>query len=286
MAPVPLNRCRRAGPQGDCAVHGIAGGILPPPPQVYLSGNYDTSNAALTSMLQNYKAGIDSYVCANVPDNPLHSVKTSPEGLLYFGEVNSQYVTGAAFLVSVHSDYLATYASTLTCGAAVLSPATTFAFSKAQMDYILGVNSARTSYMVGFSPTYPQQAHHRGASNPSIYAQPPFTGCAQTYSLFYSSPDPNPNVHVGAILGGPDAVSCHCHLASLRLISIPLRFIFILNTSICPSPSSPSPSPPSLQTDKYTDLRSNANQNEPTTYINSGAVGVLAKLFTLSSPIM
>ena len=52
--------------------------FCPLPPQVYLSGNYDTSNAALTSMLQNYKAGIDSYVCANVPNNPLHSVKTSP----------------------------------------------------------------------------------------------------------------------------------------------------------------------------------------------------------------
>ena len=55
------------------------------------------------------------------------------EGLLYFGEVNSQYVMNAAFVVSVHSDYLAMYASPLTCGAAVLSPATTFAFSKAQV---------------------------------------------------------------------------------------------------------------------------------------------------------
>ena len=122
------------------------------PPQVYLSGNYDTSNAALTSMLQNYKAGIDSYVCANVPDNPLHSVKTSPEGLLYFGEVNSQYVTGAAFLVSVHSDYLATYASTLTCGAAVLSPATTFAFSKAQVcrDRLISFDNKQTVFASSF----------------------------------------------------------------------------------------------------------------------------------------
>ena len=46
--------------------------------QVYMTGNYDTSNAALTTMLQRHKAGIDYFVCSNVPNNPIHNVKTSP----------------------------------------------------------------------------------------------------------------------------------------------------------------------------------------------------------------
>ena len=76
-----------------------------------------------------------------------------------------------------------------------------------QMNYILGVNLANFSSMVGFGTKYAQQPHHRGSSNPSIHVQPQFTSCGQTFSLYFNTAKPNPNVHIGAIVGGPDNVS-------------------------------------------------------------------------------
>ena len=46
-----------------------------------MSNDYDTTNAALTAMLGRYKAGIDYFVCSNVPNNPMHNVQTSPRQL-------------------------------------------------------------------------------------------------------------------------------------------------------------------------------------------------------------
>lgn len=71
------------------------------------------------------------------------------------------------------------------------------------MDYILGNNPKSLSYMVGFSPKYPQQPHHRAASLPSISAFPHKITCGGGFT-YYSSPNPNPNVATGAIIGGPD----------------------------------------------------------------------------------
>lgn len=59
------------------------------------------------------------------------------------------------------------------------------------------------SYMVGFSNKYPQQPHHRAASLPSIAALPQKIECGAGFTYFHS-PNPNPNVATGAIVGGPD----------------------------------------------------------------------------------
>lgn len=61
------------------------------------------------------------------------------------------------------------------------------------------------SYMLGYGSKYPMQLHHRGASIPSIHALPDKVGCSQGYSTWYSSASPNPNTHVGAIVGGPNS---------------------------------------------------------------------------------
>lgn len=61
------------------------------------------------------------------------------------------------------------------------------------------------SYMVGFGSKHPLQLHHRGASIPSSQAYPAKVGCNDGYSTWYSSSKPNPNTHVGAIVGGPDS---------------------------------------------------------------------------------
>jgi len=72
------------------------------------------------------------------------------------------------------------------------------------VDYILGDNPMGMSYMVGFSSKFPQRIHHRGSSIPSINALPRKVTCNEGFSSWFPTSNPNPNVHVGAIVGGPD----------------------------------------------------------------------------------
>lgn len=72
-----------------------------------------------------------------------------------------------------------------------------------QVDYILGDNPVGMSYMVGYGARYPQRIHHRGSSLPSVQAHPAHIGC-KAGSQYFLSPNPNPNVHVGAVVGGPN----------------------------------------------------------------------------------
>lgn len=74
-----------------------------------------------------------------------------------------------------------------------------------QVDYILGNNPMKMSYMAGHGSNFPLQVHHRGASIPSIRVLRGKVGCHDGYSSYYNSAKPNPNVHVGAIFGGPDS---------------------------------------------------------------------------------
>ena len=71
------------------------------------------------------------------------------------------------------------------------------------MDYILGANPAGMSYMVGFGARYPRRVHHRGASMPSVRDHPARIGCDEGFHYQHSS-DPDRNVLVGAVVGGPD----------------------------------------------------------------------------------
>jgi hypothetical protein len=66
-----------------------------------------------------------------------------------------------------------------------------------QANYILGDNPMKLSYLVGYGSNYPQQVHHRGASIPADAK----TGCKGFQYLH--SPNPNPNVAMGALVGGP-----------------------------------------------------------------------------------
>lgn len=63
----------------------------------------------------------------------------------------------------------------------------------------------KTSYMVGFGSKYPNQLHHRGSSIPSIASHPTKVGCNEGQNTYFSSSKPNPNVHVGALVGGPNS---------------------------------------------------------------------------------
>lgn len=72
-----------------------------------------------------------------------------------------------------------------------------------QVDYLLGDNPLKMSYMVGYGPRYPQRIHHRGSSLPSVAAHPAKIQCSSGFSVMRSQ-SPNPNILVGAVIGGPD----------------------------------------------------------------------------------
>jgi len=74
-----------------------------------------------------------------------------------------------------------------------------------QVNYILGNNPLKISYMVGFGTNYPQHLHHRGSSLPSIHEKPEKIWCKKGMTKFYDKNTVNRNVHVGAVVGGPDS---------------------------------------------------------------------------------
>lgn len=126
-------------------------------------------------------------------------------GLLYkASESNLQYVTTTSFLLLTYAKYLRANSGVATCGASTVTAETLVAQAKKQVDYILGDNPAQMSYMVGFGDRYPKHVHHRGSSVPSVHAHPQRITCNDGFQYLYSG-SPNPNVLVGAVIGGPDS---------------------------------------------------------------------------------
>ncbi|ERN11259.1 hypothetical protein AMTRI_Chr04g242910 [Amborella trichopoda] len=200
--------------------------------QVLLSGLYFSGEEPF----QGYKKQADNFVCSVLPDSPYSQIYISPGGLIHIRDgANTQYVTSTAYLLSVYSDLLTRYKQSVTCGDKVFQPDHLMAFAKRQMDYLLGENPVGISYMVGFGPKSPRQAHHRGSSVPPM-SPLSVISCPISFMQWFNKDTPNANVLTGAIVGGPD------------------RY------------------------DNFDDKRWDSSKLEPTTYINSLAVGVLAKL--------
>ncbi|XP_066365030.1 endoglucanase 14-like [Miscanthus floridulus] len=169
----------------------IAGDLKPWP---------DAGNAAAM------KNHLEEFLCGVLEHNS-NDGRLSPGGVLWLEPWNNlQYVTSAAFVLAAHSDHLQAAAgagASLRCGGATLPPSQLLAFARSQADYILGANPERMSYMVGYGARFPEQVHHRGASVPSIKSSPGKITCKGGFG-YYSRDAPNPNVIVGAIVGGPD----------------------------------------------------------------------------------
>ncbi|CAN6543458.1 unnamed protein product [Malus baccata var. baccata] len=117
---------------------------------------------------------------------------------------NLQYVTSITFLLTTYSKYMAVRKLTFNCGTLVVTPKTLRNLAKQQVDYILGVNPLKMSYMVGYGPYYPKRIHHRGSSLPSLASHPQTIGCDGGFQPFFYSLNPNPNILVGAVVGGPN----------------------------------------------------------------------------------
>ncbi|PUZ51314.1 hypothetical protein GQ55_6G174100 [Panicum hallii var. hallii] len=195
--------------------------------QEYLAGRTE---------LVGYKRGLDSFVCAVMPNSGNTQIRTTPGGLLFTSDsVNMQYTATATLLLFIYSKTLSSSGSgTVRCSGASFSPDQISSFAASQVDYILGDNPMGMSYMVGFSSKFPKRIHHRGSSIPSIKVLPRKVTCNEGFSSWLPTSNPNPNIHVGAIVGGPDG------------------------------------------NDQFPDNRGDSTHSEPATYINAAFVGACA----------
>ncbi|EAZ07048.1 hypothetical protein EE612_044358 [Oryza sativa] len=165
--------------------------------------------AAHAATLEQYRSKAEHYLCACLGKNAAagDNVNRTAGGMLFVRRWNNmQYVTNAAFLLTVYSRYLRdSGGDTIRCsGGAMATGDELAAMARAQADYVLGDNPAGVSYMVGYGRRFPRRVHHRGASMVSHRADGRFVGCVQGYDRWFRRGGANPNVVAGAIVGGPD----------------------------------------------------------------------------------
>ncbi|MEL6438457.1 MAG: glycoside hydrolase family 9 protein [Cyanobacteria bacterium J06621_8] len=108
----------------------------------------------------------------------------SPGGLAFLVEWASLPLSAnTSFVAFIYSDWLKSQGR--------LSQARRyFDFGARQIDYILGQNPSRRSYLIGYGDNYPQNPHHRTAHG--------------SWSNNMTKPTLNRNLLMGALVGGPD----------------------------------------------------------------------------------
>lgn len=150
--------------------------------------------------LQKYTKTAVAVMCNLLPHSPTATSSRTDSGLIWVSEWNSlQHPVASAFLVTLFSNYMLTsQTAKLSCNGKSFSAADLQDFAKSQADYVLGDNPLKMSYLVGYGDKYPQFVHHRGASIP-IDAK---TNCTEGFQ-WLDSTQPNPNVAVGGLVGGP-----------------------------------------------------------------------------------
>nr|DAD28043.1 TPA_asm: hypothetical protein HUJ06_029511 [Nelumbo nucifera] len=151
-----------------------------------------------------YRSEAEQFIC-NCVQKGNNNVQRSPGGLLWWQPWNDlQYTTSAMFVATAYSEYLTAARATIQCQGGRVGPSDLISFVRSQANYILGSNPKGMSYMVGFGSSYPQMVHHRGASIVSIKKDRTPVTCKGGYDMWFNRNAPNPNVLVGAIVGGPD----------------------------------------------------------------------------------
>ncbi|XP_066350203.1 endoglucanase 12-like [Miscanthus floridulus] len=112
-----------------------------------------------------------------------------------------QYVVANSFLAALFADYMeALNVPGWNCGPNFMPNEDLRAFAKSQLNYILGDNPRKMSYVVGFGNKYPRRVHHRGASTPHNHVK---YSCTGGYK-WRDTKKADPNVITGAMVGGPD----------------------------------------------------------------------------------
>ncbi|KAG6607530.1 Endoglucanase 9, partial [Cucurbita argyrosperma subsp. sororia] len=152
-----------------------------------------------------YKQKAESFMCRILPNSPYSSTQYTQGGLMFkLPQSNLQYVTSITFLLTTYSKYMSAAKHTFNCGGVLVTPTSLKNLAKQQVDYILGVNPLKMSYMVGFGKNFPKRIHHRGSSLPSKASHPQAIGCDGGFQPFFYSYNPNPNILTGAVVGGPN----------------------------------------------------------------------------------
>ncbi|KAK7376082.1 hypothetical protein VNO78_34934 [Psophocarpus tetragonolobus] len=150
--------------------------------------------------LQMYRETAEIFICMLLPDSPTATSNRTESGLIWVVPWSSlQHSVASAFLTVLYSDYMLTsQTETLYCSGKLYKPVDLRKFAISQADYVLGENPVKMSYLVGYGSHFPKYIHHRGSSIP-VNAT---TGCKDGFK-WVDSPDPNPNVAYGALVGGP-----------------------------------------------------------------------------------
>ncbi|XP_059451205.1 endoglucanase 8-like [Corylus avellana] len=181
----------------------------------YAEFGWDTKHAGINILVSKlvmngnpnsepFISNADKFVCSVLPESPTISVSYSPGGVLFkSGGSNFQHATALSFLLIVYARYLSQGKRVIHCGEVVATPFRLIQAARSQVDYILGSNPLNMSYMVGYGKKFPQRIHHRGSSLPSIDEHPGRIDC-EGGSTYFSSNNPNPNLLLGAVVGGPD----------------------------------------------------------------------------------
>ncbi|GAB4852508.1 hypothetical protein Ancab_016722 [Ancistrocladus abbreviatus] len=159
-------------------------------------GISDSANSGLKM----YRETAEAIMCGLIPDSPTATSSRTHSGLIWVSDWNSlQHPVASAFLAALYSDYmLSSRTATISCSGKSYQPADLRKFAKSQADYVLGNNPMKLSYLVGYGDKYPQFVHHRGASIPADAD----TRCKDGFK-WLESKEPNPNVAIGALVGGP-----------------------------------------------------------------------------------
>lgn len=155
-------------------------------------GVFPAADMLLKSLGANNSEGVDldyqlSTFRATWQQNQ-NGITSTPKGLSIpplGGWGNLRHALNAAFVSALHAKYTPSASER----------AADLAYAKRQLDYALG--SAGRSFVVGFGTNPPTHAHHRGASCPDA---PAACGWDQ-----FNTPNPNPQVLYGALVGGPAA---------------------------------------------------------------------------------
>uniref|UniRef100_A0A803LHE0 Endoglucanase n=2 Tax=Chenopodium quinoa TaxID=63459 RepID=A0A803LHE0_CHEQI len=151
-----------------------------------------------------YKQAAEEFICRILPNSPSTSTQYTPGGLMYkLSGSNLQYVTSISFLLTTYSKLMTVSKHTFTCGSIVVTSKTLRHLVKRQVDYILGDNPLKMSYMVGYGANYPKKIHHRASSLPSLRKQNQAIKCSDGFQPYYYGSNPNPNILIGAVVGGP-----------------------------------------------------------------------------------
>ncbi|XXG67385.1 hypothetical protein AAC387_Pa06g0744 [Persea americana] len=167
----------------------------------------------------------DEFVCSVVPESPSKCVEYSPGGLIFKpGGSNMQHSTAISFLLLVHAGNLIRTNRVVHCGNIEVSPSRLIQVAKSQVDYILGSNPLGMSYMVGYGDKFPQKIHHRASSLPSMDNHPDHIDC-KGGTPYFQSQDPNPNLLIGAVVGGPNATDGYPDSRDLFQQSEPTTYI-------------------------------------------------------------